>query len=168
MVGMAVGASVADPVGSSTVKIGVVVGSKTDRIGVGERASVEGDAVGLRRRMSAVGVAVATTVGSGCCSVGAGVGSGGVAGGVSWLVLCGSKGTVSVIVVEISCTIPGGPCRLINASSGLGVARRVSLDLRTNTRCWNCIMGNCGLINSNGGDCKARPVFCAPRMVAVV
>lgn len=90
MVGMAVGVSVAAPVGSSTAEIGVVVGSKIDRIGVGESVGVAGRAVGLRSRMSAVGVAVATAVDSGCCSVGTGVGSGGVVGGVSWLVLCGS------------------------------------------------------------------------------
>lgn len=80
MVGMAVGASVAAPVGSSMVEIGVGVGSKIDRMGVGESASVAGGTVGLRR-MSAVGVAVATAVDSGG-SVGAGVGSGGVAGTV--------------------------------------------------------------------------------------
>lgn len=85
---MAVGVSVAAPVGASTVEIGVVVGSKIDRIGVGEGAGGEAGTVGLRRRMSAVGVAVAAAVDSGCCSVAAGVGSGGVAGGVSWLVFC--------------------------------------------------------------------------------
>ena len=73
-----------------------------------------------------------------------------------------------VIVVEISCTILGGPCRLINAASVLGVARRVSLDLLINTRCWNCTMGNCGLISSKGGGRNARPLLWGPRMVAAV
>lgn len=29
-------------------------------------------------------------------------------------------------------------------------------------------MGNCGLSGRNGGGCKARPLVCAPRMVAAV
>lgn len=88
MVGMAVGASVAAPVGASAVEIGVVVGSKIERIGVTKSIGVAGGTVGLMRRSSVVGVAVATAVAAGCCSIRTGVGSCGVTRGMSWSVFC--------------------------------------------------------------------------------